>query len=134
MQAPNDNWKNTLKKILSKHLDEDSLDIFLKGIEESSWQTKHGLPPIKGNGYAMPVGMSAYICSFMKIFPESMKLLIYSFDEKGGLSPNISVLPITDEDLKTLESVEEWPTFNINDLSRIREAPFMKEIQEEEGL
>lgn len=126
-------WKNALTKILSPHLSEESLQRVLHNIEESSYQTDDGLPPRKGNGYGMPVGMTAYLTIFIKAYPEYQALLHYSFDEKGGLSPNISWYPLSKEDFKLLDEVDDWPGFSLEHISRISEFPYMKEILEEQS-
>ncbi|MDF2379805.1 MAG: hypothetical protein P1V18_06350 [Candidatus Gracilibacteria bacterium] len=134
-KSPSLNWKNTLEKILSSHMSAEAIESIIKNIEnsvlQSTFQIRSSIPPLSGNGYAMPIGMSAYWLNFLQFFRKQKKLLIYSLDEKGGISPNVSLYPITEKDLKMLDAVEDWPKFSVNYFTRISNAAFMDDIRKE---
>lgn len=117
-------------------MNEESVKNILQNIEESVLQSSfypYGkIPPMKGAGYALPVGITAYRLSFLEFFPEEKKLLLYDFDEKGGIGPDTTVYKVTKEDLQMLDEVDDWPDFITNYFVRIKEAPYRDHILEKE--
>lgn len=128
-------WKETLRSILTPHLEEEAIENIFKDIEDSilqsTFQRNGDIPPLSGSGYPIPVGMSAYWLRFLKFFPIQKKLLIYSLDEKGGLGPMTDIYTITQKDLEMLDAVVDWPGFSANYFTRISNAPFMEDILKE---
>jgi len=120
-------WQKALRTILSKHLDEVTVEGIIENIASEKHQG-HLIPTSQSRGFMMSTGTSAYVLSFLYFSYPNKILYRYSMDEKGGISPNVAEFPLTEEDFQIMESIEELPSFSIYNLSRIMEAPYLNQI------